>query len=116
MLRELDRLVSGEGFMIHAGSWEAEATGFSRSHPVDAAALRRALANAPGNRWAGFQVYYPMRQKEVRSSAGIDLVESMLAVFVEVTPAMNLCMQIRLEPQSTDRTKPKAATSTRTEV
>jgi hypothetical protein len=34
----------------------------------------------------------------VRSATGIDLVESMLAVFSEVTPAMNLCMQVQLQP------------------
>jgi len=38
-----------------------------------------------------------MPEKEVRSSSGVDLVESMMAIFDEVTPAMNLCMQIRLE-------------------
>jgi hypothetical protein len=37
-----------------------------------------------------------MRETEVRGSTGLDLVESMLAVFREVTPAMNLCMQIEL--------------------
>jgi hypothetical protein len=39
-----------------------------------------------------------MAEQEVRDSAGVDLVESMLAIFREVTPAMNLCMQIRLDP------------------
>jgi hypothetical protein len=37
-----------------------------------------------------------MSEKEVRGSTGLDLVESMLAVFGEVTPAMNLTMQIKL--------------------
>jgi hypothetical protein len=37
-----------------------------------------------------------MREDEVRASTGLDLVESMLAVFREVAPAMNLCMHIRL--------------------
>ena len=32
----------------------------------------------------------------MRSATGVDLVESMLAVFVEVTPLMNLTMQIQL--------------------
>jgi hypothetical protein len=32
----------------------------------------------------------------VLASTGLDLVESMLAVFREVTPAMNLCMKIQL--------------------
>jgi hypothetical protein len=38
-----------------------------------------------------------MPEKEVRSSAGVDLIESMMAIFEEVTPAMNLCMQIELK-------------------
>jgi hypothetical protein len=37
-----------------------------------------------------------MSEDEVHASTGLDLVESMLAVFREVTPAMNLCMHIRL--------------------
>jgi len=45
----------------------------------------------------GFQVFYPMPESEVRKATGLDLVESMLAVFREVTPAMNCCMQINLE-------------------
>ena len=45
---------------------------------------------------AGFQLYYPMREKEVRGSTGVDLVEAMLAVFEEVTPLMNLCQQVRI--------------------
>jgi hypothetical protein len=37
-----------------------------------------------------------MPESDVRGTTGLDLVESMLAVFREVTPAMNLCMQIQL--------------------
>jgi hypothetical protein len=37
-----------------------------------------------------------MTESEVRASTGLDLVEAMLAVFREVTPAMNLCMQVQL--------------------
>ena len=38
-----------------------------------------------------------MTEDEVSSATGVDLVESMLAVFSEVTPLMNLTMQIELE-------------------
>jgi hypothetical protein len=58
--------------------------------------LRRLLAAARATHWAGFQLYFAMREVEVHASTGLDLVESMLAVFREVTPAMNLCMRIRL--------------------
>lgn len=37
-----------------------------------------------------------MEEKDVRASRGLDLVESMLAVFEDLTPVMNLCMQTPL--------------------
>jgi hypothetical protein len=37
-----------------------------------------------------------MSESDVQSATGLDLVESMLAVYREVVPAMNLCMQIEL--------------------
>jgi len=58
--------------------------------------LRRVLNSAPESHWAGFQIYYPCSETDVASATGVDLVESMLAVFREVTPAMNLCMQTEL--------------------
>jgi hypothetical protein len=93
---ELKRLLR-EGFLLHGGTWEEKPARFSRRDFPGITKLRRALEAAPKNQWAGFQVYYPMRETEVRSAPGPDLVEAMLAVFREVTPAMNLTMQIRLE-------------------
>ena len=103
MLGELERLVA-EGFFIHAGNWETESTVFSHSTPPSAGKILRILTSAAGDRWAGFQIYFPMRKREVLRSTGLDLVESMLAVFGEVTPAMNLCMQVRLESKGASRT------------
>ena len=37
------------------------------------------------------------RKKKFAISSGVDLIESMMAIFEEVTPAMNLCMQIQLK-------------------
>jgi hypothetical protein len=96
MERELKRLVLREGFMLHGGSWESEAASFSRDNFPSPGKLRRLLAGAPAAHWAGFQLYYRMSEDEVLASTGLDLVESMLAVFREVTPAMNLCMQVQL--------------------
>jgi hypothetical protein len=96
MERELKRLVLREGFMLHGGSWESEAACFSRANFPSLRKLRGLLADAPAAHWAGFQIYYPMSEDEVLASTGLDLVESMLAVFREVTPAMNLCMKIQL--------------------
>jgi hypothetical protein len=61
------------------------------------AQLKKILAGAPAAEWAGFQIYYPMTNEEVLESSGVDLIESMMAIFNEVTPAMNLCMQIKLQ-------------------
>lgn len=94
--RELRRLVEREGFRLHAGSWE-QPRRYGRGNFPGAARLRRVLHSAPAGEWGGFQVYYIMKEEEVRASTGADLVEAMLAVFSEVTPAMNLCMQVRLE-------------------
>jgi hypothetical protein len=90
MEREIARLLR-EGFQIRGGSWEAEESAFA-----GVTKLRKTLQAAPKNEWAGFQLFYPMREPDVQSATGLDLVESMLAVFKEVTPVMNLCMQTEL--------------------
>ncbi len=95
--RELRRLVVREGFRIYGGSWETGPEMYSKTDLPDVRRLRTILQSAPGSHWAGFQLYYPMREDEVRGATGADLVESMMAVFGEVTAAMNLCMQIQLE-------------------
>lgn len=97
MERELTRLL-GDGFLLHGGAWDADSANFSGVDFPGASKLRRTLEAAPADNWAGFQVYFPMSEQEVRGSTGLDLVESMLAVFDEVVPVMNLCMQIQLEP------------------
>jgi hypothetical protein len=94
--RELRRLLLREDFRLHCGTWQTESCDYSKENFPSMAALRRTLARAPGNHWAGFQVYYAMTETDVRSSTGLDLVESVLAVFDEVTPLMNLCMQTKL--------------------
>ena len=96
MARELKRLVQREGFRVDAGNWGNRVTA-GRSRFPGMASLKKALESAAPAEWAGFQVYYPMPEKEVKSSAGVDLIESMMAIFEEVTPAMNLCMQIELK-------------------
>jgi hypothetical protein len=96
MEKELKRLVVREGFAIDAGNWD-ERQGIRDGKLPPVSELRKVLQNAPAASWAGFQVYYPMQEKEVRQSSGVDLVEAMMAIFREVTPAMNLCMQIQLE-------------------
>jgi hypothetical protein len=99
MERELKRLVLREGFRIHASSWELGAHDFSKDNFPGVLKLGRVLDSAPKSHWAGFQIYYPWSETDVVSATGVDLVESMLAVFREVTPAMNLCMQTELRTQ-----------------
>ncbi|PYV85583.1 MAG: hypothetical protein DMG05_22390 [Acidobacteria bacterium] len=96
MEHELKRLVLQEGFRLQAGSWEDAPGVFFKTNFPNMVTLRSELKAAPRNHWAGFQIFYPMREKEVRAATGVDLIESMMAVFKEVTPAMNLCMQIQL--------------------
>ena len=96
MARELKRLVVREGFVIDAGSWEDRGSLPKGKLPA-MVKLRKMLEDAPATSWAGFQVYYPMQEEEVRGSSGVDLIEAMVAIFREVTPAMNLCMQIQLD-------------------
>jgi hypothetical protein len=97
MERELTRLL-GDGFLLHGGAWDGDSIDCSRADFPGVRKLRRQLEAAPADRWAGFQVFFPMSESEVRGSTGLDLVESMLAIFDEVVPVMNLSMQIRLEP------------------
>ena len=97
--RELRRLTR-DGFMVHAGSW-SEPHGYSRRTLPGVTALRRALARAAGGEWCGFQLYYPMTEEDVGRMSGPDLVETMMAVFEEVTPAMNVTLQVGLEKSET---------------
>jgi hypothetical protein len=95
LYRELRRLVLREGFCIDAGNWEERNT-FRKSNLPAPEKLRKIMQNAAPGSWAGFQIYYPMGPDDVSESSGLDLVEAMLAVFREVAPAMNQCMQINL--------------------
>jgi hypothetical protein len=96
MERELRRLVLREGFRIHAGSWETDPSHYSKANFPSLQLLRKVSAAAPPDRWAGFQVYYTMKENEVMGFLGTDLVDAMMAIFHEVTPLMNLCMKIPL--------------------
>jgi hypothetical protein len=102
MAKELKRLVSREGFVVEAGGWH-DREPLGKNNFPSMAKIKRILTQAPGEDWAGFQVYYPMSEKEVLSTSGVDLIESMMAIFEEVTPAMNLCMQIHLQSSAGEK-------------
>lgn len=106
LYRELKRLVDEEQFEVRLGSWadshvfggaegasdQTRAAG-SRRLP-SAPKLRALLEQAPAREWCGAQVYFPLAEDDVRAMSGIDLIEAMMAVFEEVRPAMNECMQV----------------------
>lgn len=95
MEAQLNRLLRREGFCLQVGTWSDPAR-FSRVSWPGTTRIRKLLTTITPGEWASFQLYYPMREDEVRGANGVDLVEAMLAVFHEVTPAMNLCMQTQL--------------------
>jgi hypothetical protein len=92
---ELRRLVGREGFVIEVGDWEANAV-FTKKNFKSSRQIRDAVKRSPTREWVGFQLYYPMPEREVRAATGLELVKAMTGVFAEVIPAMNCCMQISL--------------------
>jgi hypothetical protein len=89
--REVRRLVGREGFTaaVIGGDFE--------DHPCQTApAIARAARACRPDRWAGFQLYYPMPAAELRQCTGYELVKAIVDVFTEVVPAMNTCMQVAL--------------------
>ena len=92
---ELRRLVTHEGFVVEIGDFEANLV-LDRGSYASAARLAAAARKIPSQRFGGFQLYYPMPARELRGCSGYDLVKATLAVFSEVVPAMNLCMQVPL--------------------
>jgi hypothetical protein len=92
---ELQRLIRREGFACEVGDWQRntrlDASGFR-----SAGRLRAVLDRYPRRGWAGFQLYYPMPRREVAACTGLELVRAIEGAFVEVVPAMNLCMQVPL--------------------
>ena len=73
-----------------------ERSTFGTKNSPSAEELLNVLRKIPDNHWGGFQLYYPMFPEEIKESTGPDLVDAMIAVFVEVTPLMNACMGVQL--------------------
>ena len=97
---ELERLVGENGFYIEVGDWDHN-TIFDAASYGGIDMVSSALENTPPDRWVGFQLYYSMADKEVRSCSGIELVEAIQGIFAEVVPSMNACMQVQLEAKDT---------------
>jgi hypothetical protein len=99
---ELHRLVKREGFVAEVGNWEANAV-FSAKKFKSARQIRDAAKKFSRREWAGFQLYYPMPEREVRACSGYELVKAVCGVFEEVVPAMNYCMTVPLVAESAPR-------------
>ncbi len=98
--RELKRLLGREGFVVEVGDWGKNLV-LNAGNFTSARQIRAAARKAPPRGWAGFQIYYPMPAEEVCACSGYELVKAICAVFAEVTPAMNVCMQVPLTGRMT---------------
>jgi hypothetical protein len=93
--QELNRLVRREGFV--AAVVGEQATGeLTEQNFTGAEQVRTAMRRCAPEYWAGFQLYYPMPEKELRACTGLELVKAICGVFTEVIGVMNSCMQIAL--------------------
>jgi len=90
---ELARLIGLEGFTAHVGGSGSGSRTFRGRRWGGAAAVRRACETIPDDAWGWFQLYYPIPEKELDAMDGSEIVDTILAIFGEVTPAMNLVMQ-----------------------
>ena len=93
--RELIRLLLREGFVAAVLGSQQEIQ-FSSKNFLSAKQIQEAARQLPREEWAGFQLYYPMPETEVRACSGYELVKAMCGVFDEAIPAMNCCMQVPL--------------------
>ena len=95
---ELRRLLVQDGFVAELAG-ENHRLVLNRNTYCSAAQLSQAAAQLSDDGWAFFQLYYPMPEREVRACSGYELVKALLAVFLEVVPVMNRCMQVPLQTQ-----------------
>lgn len=91
--RELQRVVRQEGFVAAVIAEQASGE-LTERHFTSTTPLRAALRNCSPRRWAGFQLYYPMPELELRACTGYELTQAIAGVFEEVIPAMNCCMNV----------------------
>lgn len=104
LARELSRLVGRDEFAVELGDWEANAV-FDRSNFISARQIGERLEACPRRQWIGFQLYYAIPEAELRRSTGLELTRALGAIFDDVVPAMNCCMQVPL--RALDRDEPQ---------
>jgi hypothetical protein len=92
LAEELDRLIRVEGFTANVGgTWEASRT-FRGPKWRGVSAVRRACEVIPPEAWGWFQACYSTAEKELKEMDGAEIVATILAIFDEVTPLINLVM------------------------
>jgi len=97
---ELQRLVTREGFLAAVVSEQAGG-GLTERNFTRTSALRAALRRCAPERWAGFQLYYPMPEAELRACSGYEVVQAIVGAFQAVITAMNCCMDVPLAGNGT---------------
>ena len=90
--KELQQLVGVEGFTAYVGGTSREERAFRGRRWGGAAAVRRACQKIPPDSWGWFQLYYATPEKELDQMDGSEIIAAILAIFDEVTPAMNRVM------------------------
>jgi len=98
LAREL-RHLAREGFVATVIGEQASGALIERNFTA-AAPLRTAMQRCSPEHWAGFQLYYPMPESELRACTGYELVQAIAGVFEQVVPAMNCCMDVPLARQN----------------
>ena len=91
--KELPRILARllrEGFRVRVGAFSS-LRDFNRGS-WDPGACYKAARGFPADEWGGFQLFWPMTEKEVKATTGREIIDAAMAVFDEVAPAMNLCM------------------------
>jgi hypothetical protein len=92
LAKQIERLVVKEGFTATAGAF-GDMKVFRKRTWAGLSAIRSACRRMSEDEWGGFQLYYPLGEKELDTMDGGEIVAATLAIFDEVTPAMNLVMQ-----------------------
>jgi hypothetical protein len=95
MDREMRRLIMKEGFMVDIHGFETDRI-FDKKNFTSARQIGSAARRCRKDTWAGFQLYYPMTERETHAGTGYELVQAVLGAFAEVVPVMNLCMQTEI--------------------
>ncbi len=90
---EVARLVRKEGFTVRGGAFAARDAFTSRTYRGPAPLARQCKA-IPSDTWGGFQLCYVFSRTEIETMTGHDVVATVLAIFDELVPAMNLVMTV----------------------